>query len=211
MSKTIFSKVVGDLSIHEPKVKKPFLFTGKFSMSKEEIEKLKQKPLEYKITQFPVPKDQVFTFDGYNVKVNLENLGNLHSFLPFKTIVTSYYILTKVLNEEQVYICPYCNMVDLVSSLAMDIEHIGYDCRTGHYDRFFWEHSSFTPRAFSLLPIKVRDWERNSIDKLYRSNKKYFGKTPINTTKVLDMYSFVIARDLGVKKFKGGYRNRYFN
>lgn len=179
----------------------------KYMLSDEKIQELKNKPIEYEIKS---TDGQVFFFDGKKVTIDFEKYANLpeNENSKYKDIVNSYQLLLDILNTEQLYYCPYCHVVDIVSSLAKDVEHHKNQCHVVHYDRFFWDNSAFTPEQFKELPKKTREWELNSIRKLYKPvNKSY---TPIQISFAIDRVYLKLARDLGIKQFNGGYRNKYF-
>lgn len=213
--KVIYNDRVGDLFIHETeKKKKPYIRKSKHALSKEKIEELKNRPVQYKITQLPEPEKQVFFFDGEKVTIDFEKFVELsetcfYSTLTYKDMKGNYNDLLKILNDEQLYYCPYCHVIDTVSSLANDAEHHKCQCHVGHYDRFFWDHSAFTPASFSKLPKKIKEWETKSIEALGRP--RISSTTDYNTERLIERFDSRLTMDLGIETYNGGYRNKYFN
>jgi hypothetical protein len=155
-------------------------------------------------------RDRYSFFDGKKVTIDFDGYANLpeNESTSYKLIKSDYDKLLNVLNTEQLYYCPYCHVVDIVSSLAKDVEHHKNQCHVGHYDRYFWDNSVYTPEQFELLPRKTQRFEMQSIKKTYKPvNKSY---TPIDIQFVIDRVYLKLAKDLGIKPFNGGYRNKYF-
>lgn len=211
MSTALFTNTVGYLFIYERPIEKPFQRTNKYALSEDKIKELKSKPLEYKITPNPVPEKQVFTWDGKQVDIDIVKFGRFLTHLSYDQFMKLYNNLKEVLNNEQLYSCPYCGTVDSVSALASDVVHHKSQCGIGHYDRFFWDHSSFTPRTFTMLSSKTKEWEKKCINNLYNTiHDKQTSSSCNGVGFFIQDYSRLIKQDLGVKRFYE-YKNKYFS
>lgn len=206
----IYNNTVGYIFIHKTK-KNPQPYIYKHGVTKEMVDELASKPLNYKITQRPFEENRILSFDGNTVHVDFMNLGKRFSTMNFKDICKLHDDLIRVLNNEQVYYCQFCHVIDIVSSLVLETEHHKCQCHVGHYDKFFWDHSSFNPITYSKLPKSIKEWERDSIDKMYHGRRQPFSKTDIKTHYILEKLYPTMATELGIEKYNGGYRNKFFN
>lgn len=210
MLRVFYNKTAGDLFLPTSFNRKRDFTKSKHALPEEKVIELKNKPVKYEISKYPAPENQVFFFDGEKVTIDFEKFADISYFRNtcYKDLKKKYDELLEILNGEQLYYCPYCHVIDTVSSLAINSEHEKYQCHTGHYDRFFWDHSAFTPASFSKLPKKIKEWETKSIEALGRP--RISPTTDYNTKNLIERFDSRLATDLGIETYNGGYRNKYF-
>lgn len=64
-------------------------------------------------------------------------------------------------------------------------EHSKCQCHVGHFDKFFWKYSSYSPDTYGKLNDTTKKWEDKSINKLYKDNESPSSKTDLKIKLVL--------------------------
>lgn len=160
------------------------------------------KNFNYKITKEPNPK-QIFSYDGEKVTINFDNLKAVKVYYldsEDQYLIDDYNLLNKTLNEEQIYECEHCHLLDLESSLKKNILHNRANCYYNKMDEHINKESFYPRIMFKMLPTSMQEYEKKRLRKTL-DDKISYGTTPLNIRFLLDRYEFNLKRDLDIKKY----------